>query len=294
MKRAKHHADHVRLVIFVRSEDVEIFDARDFVEIAVAQRVQVEKMFRVAVHVQRFERKNVRFVIHSVFAVPVSCGGGRVHEARAVPERERGEFFRVFVIVVNEVGAVFFRRRGACAEVKHGFYIGETRGIGFECAVKILVFHVFGEFERNKVFETQIRAEFVGRENVRVPELVETRDDGAADESGAAGDENFSLRNVVHNARKTNVKRAALKEDFRRAKKNPPGVAFPTDFFQSPDFSRSQASRVCSAEPNPVRRKYPSPLGPKPEPGVPTMCKSFNRWSKNCHEVIPAGVFTQT
>ena len=32
----------------------------------------------------------------------------------------------------------------------------------------------------------------------------------------------------------------------------------------------SIASLVFSALPNAVRRKYPSPLGPKPDPGVPT------------------------
>ena len=36
------------------------------------------------------------------------------------------------------------------------------------------------------------------------------------------------------------------------------------------DRMRETASSVDSQEPNAVRRKYPSPCGPKPDPGVPT------------------------
>ena len=39
----------------------------------------------------------------------------------------------------------------------------------------------------------------------------------------------------------------------------------------------SIASLVFSALPNAVRRKYPSPLGPKPLPGVPTTFASERR-----------------
>ena len=41
-----------------------------------------------------------------------------------------------------------------------------------------------------------------------------------------------------------------------------------------------------------VRRIYPSPLGPKPTPGVPTTLASYNICSKNRHEDRPFGVFT--
>ena len=40
---------------------------------------------------------------------------------------------------------------------------------------------------------------------------------------------------------------------------------------------RSIASLVFSKEPNAVSRKYPSPLGPKPLPGVPTMFSFSNK-----------------
>ena len=54
------------------------------------------------------------------------------------------------------------------------------------------------------------------------------------------------------------------------------------------------ASFVFSCVPKPVRRKYPSPLAPNPEPGVPTTCASFKSLSKNSQEVRLSGVFNQT
>ena len=44
---------------------------------------------------------------------------------------------------------------------------------------------------------------------------------------------------------------------------------------------------------NAVRRKYSSPEGPNPTPGVPTIWHSFNSLSKNSHEVILPGVSSQ-
>ena len=57
---------------------------------------------------------------------------------------------------------------------------------------------------------------------------------------------------------------------------------------------RSTAWTVASATPKPVRRIYPSPLGPKPAPGVVTTLASWRRVSKKAQEPIPAGVLTQT
>ena len=39
----------------------------------------------------------------------------------------------------------------------------------------------------------------------------------------------------------------------------------------------SIAATVFSYEPNAVRRKYPSPLGPNPDPGVPTTLAFSNK-----------------
>ena len=58
-------------------------------------------------------------------------------------------------------------------------------------------------------------------------------------------------------------------------------------------FIRFIASMQFSCVPKAVSRKYPSPAGPNPTPGVPTTCASFKSLSKNCHEPMPCGVFNQ-
>ena len=74
---------HVALVILVRAEDVEIFQPDDFVQKSGAPGVQIEQVLRVAVHVQRAQLVELRFVIlHARRAVAVSRGGRRIDEAR--------------------------------------------------------------------------------------------------------------------------------------------------------------------------------------------------------------------
>ena len=55
----------------------------------------------------------------------------------------------------------------------------------------------------------------------------------------------------------------------------------------------SIAFNVFSYDPNAVSLKYPSPLGPNPEPGVPSTLALFNNRSKNSHYVNLSGVFNQ-
>ena len=57
---------------------------------------------------------------------------------------------------------------------------------------------------------------------------------------------------------------------------------------------RATASRVASASPKAVSRIYPSPLGPKPAPGVVTTLACWSRRSKNAQEPSPSGVLAQT
>ena len=51
------------------------------------------------------------------------------------------------------------------------------------------------------------------------------------------------------------------------------------------------ASEQFSWCPNAVRRTNPSPLGPKPTPGVTTTLASYNIWSKKSHEELPQEEF---
>jgi len=56
----------------------------------------------------------------------------------------------------------------------------------------------------------------------------------------------------------------------------------------------SIASLVFSALPNAVRRKYPSPLGPKPDPGVPYDIKQSQAGNQRTASLsCPSGVFNQ-
>lgn len=61
-------------------------------------------------------------------------------------------------------------------------------------------------------------------------------------------------------------------------------------------FSRMLATAFSTSSecPKALSRKKPSPLGPKPEPGVPTTWASLSSLSKNSQEVMPAGVLTHT
>jgi hypothetical protein len=57
-------------------------------------------------------------------------------------------------------------------------------------------------------------------------------------------------------------------------------------------FILSIASLVASWSPKAVSLKYPSPLGPNPEPGVPTTEALFSKRSKNSQLESPSGVFS--
>src|SRR5699024_163147 len=64
-------------------------------------------------------------------------------------------------------------------------------------------------------------------------------------------------------------------------------------FYFSHFRMRFMASTQSSCLPKAVSRIYPSPLGPKPTPGVPTTLASYSICSKNRQEPVPSGVFSQ-
>ncbi len=59
-------------------------------------------------------------------------------------------------------------------------------------------------------------------------------------------------------------------------------------------LSRSIALTTFSLSAKAEKRKYPSPAGPNPDPGVPTTLASLSSRSKNSQDVRPFFVFTHT
>ena len=57
-----------------------------------------------------------------------------------------------------------------------------------------------------------------------------------------------------------------------RLRRKQAGKCFPACFQKCREAMRASASRVRSVVLKAVRRKYPWPAVPKPEPGVPTTC----------------------
>ncbi len=67
-------ASHIPLVIFVRTENVEIFEANDLRQYSLLLCVEIEEMLRVAVKIQRAKRAEVLvFVIHPCRPVAIGC-----------------------------------------------------------------------------------------------------------------------------------------------------------------------------------------------------------------------------
>ena len=84
IERLANEAAHVALVIFIWTENIEVFDANDVIEDPLAHRVEVEEVLRVAVEIQRTKTREVGgFVVHPSRAVAVGRGGGGIDEPRA-------------------------------------------------------------------------------------------------------------------------------------------------------------------------------------------------------------------
>ena len=86
---------------------------------------------------------------------------------------------------------------------------------------------------------------------------------------------------------------AKSKHTKRVSSQNPPSLQRRGIKHYSIFFILSIASAVLSWSEKAVKRKKPSPLLPKPAPGVPTTAAFSNRKSKNSQESIPFGHFIQ-
>ena len=113
-----HERTHVGLVIFIGTVDVEIFQADDFVEMPVLERPQIEHVFGVTVHVERYKFFGHRIVV-IVTQGAVAIGGRArcVDKSRALRETPFAERAGVAVIIFEEIIGIALGRGTAGAEM---------------------------------------------------------------------------------------------------------------------------------------------------------------------------------
>ncbi len=189
---------HVGLVVLIGAIDVEVLEADNARQPAFALGVEVEEVLRVAVHVQRAQRVDVgHLIVHAVGTVAVSSGGGGIDEAGLVGERPLAELFGELVVVPHEEIGIALRGGGAGTEVQDVVKAAELGGGVLHGLEEVVAVDVVGKFERDEVFPLFVGAEAVADDDVFAAPAVQLPNEGAADESGSAGDENATVR-VVH------------------------------------------------------------------------------------------------
>lgn len=182
---------HVAFVVFVGAVDVEVFQSDDVFVDPGALGVEVEEVFGVAIHVEWPEIGDVgNFVIHAMGTVAVGGGGGGVDKAGTGIERPVGEDFGVFEIVLHQVMRVALGGGGVGTEMVNEVEFAEAFRIVDDEFEEVAGVEVVGKFEGDEVLPFFVGAKGVGDEDVFVTLLVESPDEGGADEAGAAGDEN--------------------------------------------------------------------------------------------------------
>ena len=174
----------------VGAEDVEVFDASNAVEPAVALGMQVEEVLGVAVGIEGAQGlEMIGSIIHPLRTVAVGGGGAGVDESYAALQRPLGEAFGVAKVILHQVAGVGLGGGGACPEVEDGADAPECIGILLKEIEECVGLHVVSEPEGGEVLPLLVAAEEVGDEDVLLTPEVECVDEGAADEAGSAGDE---------------------------------------------------------------------------------------------------------
>ena len=175
----------------IGAEDVEVFDAGDAVEPAVALGMQVEEVLGVPVSIERTQGfEMIGSIVHSLCAVAVGGGGAGVDESDAALQRPLGEALGVAEVVLHQVAGIGLGGRGACPEVEDGADSPKRIGILLEEIEECVGLHVVGEPEGGEVLPLLVAAEEIGDEYVLLTPEVKCVDEGAADEAGSSGDEN--------------------------------------------------------------------------------------------------------
>ena len=181
-----HQRAHVRLVIFVRAEDVEVFQTDQLVQKTGAAGVQIEQVLGIPVHVQRTQRVQLGIIVlHAGRAVAIGGGGGGVNKPRLIRQRPGGEVLGEFVIVADEITRVFFRGGRASAQMQH--QVEPAQRAVLQSGQQDIPLHVIGIPQRREVPPLFIFAENIADNDVLAAAPIERPDEGAADKAGPAG-----------------------------------------------------------------------------------------------------------
>ena len=193
-----NEAAHVGLVVLVGAIDVEVFEADDARQPALAFRVKVEEVLRVAVHVQRAKFMDVRvLIIHAVGSIAIGSGGGGIDKPRLIGERPLAELLGELVVVPHEVVRIPLGGGGAGSEVEDVVKAAQFRGRMLHGLKEVMAVDVVGKAQRHEVLPFLIRAEAVANDDVFAATTIQLPNEGAADESGPAGDEDATI-GVLH------------------------------------------------------------------------------------------------
>ena len=152
-------------------------------------------MLRVAVHVERAVTLEIVFaIIHAGRPISVGRSRGGVDEATVTPQSPLSKAAGEFIVVLDEILAVFLGGGGAGPEVEDRAHIRKQgTGQGLKKAVR---FKVVGETERQEVLPLFIRPEKVRDDNVVPPLLVQGPHQGATNEPCASCYEDWTFGEI--------------------------------------------------------------------------------------------------
>ena len=158
--------------------------------------MQIKKVFRVAVHVQRTQFVQLAIiVVHARRAVAISCGGRCIDKTRFLTERPGGEVPGELVIVADEKTGVGLGRGGAGAQVQHE--VKFAPGAALQPWEQIVGLDVIGKAQRREIAPPFVRAEAVADDDAFAAAAVQRPDQRAADKARAAGDEHPRIGKII-------------------------------------------------------------------------------------------------
>lgn len=74
-KRLAYYTSHIALVVLIRTENIEKFESCHFVNEAVGQNPEIEKVFRISIHVKSLQVKDRTMeIVKAESAVPIGSG----------------------------------------------------------------------------------------------------------------------------------------------------------------------------------------------------------------------------